>query len=111
MLLSIKIATLRSGAALGVQAQWLNNPDPKSPQTADGKLNMTGPVPRVGGKPDLSGVWQIEAGARGTALYGLGESTNSPFFGNILAGFKPDEQPLTPEGAERFRKNRAGTGT
>jgi hypothetical protein len=72
---------------------------------------MTGPVPRVGGKPDLSGVWQIEAGPRGPGLYGLGESTNSPFFGNILAGFKPEEQPMTPAGAEMFRKNRQGTGT
>ena len=107
----IRIATLLAGASLCAQAQWLNNPDPKAPRTADGNVNMAGPVPRVGGRPDLSGVWQIEGGARGPGLYGLGESTNSPFFGNILAGFKPDEQPLTPEGAERFRKNRAGTGT
>ncbi len=108
----LKIATLLSGAALCVQAQWLNTPDPKAPRTADGKVNLTAPVPRVGGKPDLSGVWQIEAGPRGPGgLYGLGESTNSPCFGNIVAGFKPNEQPLTPEGAEKFKKNREGTGT
>ena len=107
----VRIATFLAGTSLWVQAQWLNNPDPKAPRTADGKVNMTGPVPRVGGKPDLSGVWQIEAGPRGPGLYGLGESTNSPFFGNILAGFKPDEQPLTPAGTEMFRKNRQGTGT
>src|SRR5438270_7117127 len=93
-----RIAILLAGASLCAQAQWLNNPDPKAPRTADGKVNLAGPVPRVGGKPDLSGVWQIEGGARGPGLYGLGESTNSPFFANILAGFKPDEQPLTPEG-------------
>jgi len=56
----VRIATFLAGASLWVQAQWLNNPDPKAPRTADGRVNMTGPVPRVGGKPDLSGVWQIE---------------------------------------------------
>ena len=83
----VRIATFLAGASLWVQAQWLNNPDPKAPRTADGKVNMTGPVPRVGGKPDLSGVWQIEAGPRGPGLYGLGESTNSPFFGNRRAWY------------------------
>ncbi len=107
----VPMASLVACAALNLHAQWLNNPDPKAPRTADGKVNMTGPVPRVSGKPDLSGVWQIEGGARGPGLYGLGESTNSPFFGNILANFKPDEQPLTPAGAEMFKKNRQGTGT
>src|ERR1700722_19379222 len=97
----VQITTLLASASLGAQAQWLYNPDPKAPRTADGKVNMAGPVLRVGGKPDLSGVWQIEGGTRGPGLYGLGESTNSPFFANIVAGFKPDEQPLTPEGAER----------
>src|SRR5690348_7025043 len=101
----LRIVTLLGAAALCAQGQWLNNPDPKAPRTADGKVNLEGPLPRVGGKPDLSGVWQIVGGARGPGLYGLGESTNSPFFANILAGFKPDEQPLTPEGAEKFRKN------
>ena len=108
---SLSFATLLAAGSLSIQAQWLHTPDPKAPRTADGQVNMTGPAPRVGGKPDLSGVWQIEAGARGPGLFGLGESTNSPFFGNILAGFKADEQPLTPAGAELFRKNRQGTGT
>ena len=106
----VRIAILLAGATLGMQGQWLHTPDPKAPRNADGTVNMTGAVPRVGGKPDLSGVWQIEAGARGPGLFGLGESTNSPFFANILAGFKPDEQPLTPAGAEQFRKNRHRRG-
>src|ERR1700753_543268 len=107
----VRMAGLVACASLNLHAQWLNNPDPRAPRTADGKVNMTGPVPRVGGKPDLSGVWQIEGGPRGPGLYGLGESTNSPYFANIVADFKPDEQPLTPAGVEMFRKNRQGTGT
>lgn len=111
MHLKLKLAALLSAAAMCAQAQWLNTPDPKAPRTPDGKVNMTGPVPRVNGKPDLSGVWQIQGGTRGPGLYGLGESTNSPFFGNILANFKPGEQIMTPEGEEKFKKNREGTGT
>src|SRR6185503_16211208 len=64
------------GACLCVQAQWLNQPTPGAPRTPDGKVNMTGAVPRVNGKPDLSGVWQVEAEPRGPGLFGLGESPN-----------------------------------
>ena len=39
-------------------AQWLNNPTPGVPRTADGKVDVTAPAPRmVNGKPDLSGLW------------------------------------------------------
>ena len=86
------------------QAQW-NHPIANAPRTPDGKVDMTGPVPSVNGKPDISGIWQVEAGARGPGLFGLGESTNSKYFGNILADFKPGEDPLTPLGKEILRKN------
>ena len=76
-----------------------------APRTPDGKVNMTGPVPRVNGKPDLSGIWQVEAEPRGPGLFGLGESTNSKYFGNILADFKPGEEPLTPAGKEILRQH------
>ncbi|HEY6342992.1 MAG TPA: hypothetical protein VIY49_15980 [Bryobacteraceae bacterium] len=55
---------------------------------------MTGPVPRVNGKPDLSGIWQVEAELPGPGLYGLGESADSKYFRDILADFKPGEEPL-----------------
>jgi len=66
---------------------------------------MTGPVPRVNGKPDLSGIWQVEAEPRGPGLYGLGESPNSKYFRNILADYRPGEEPLTPAGAETLRRH------
>jgi hypothetical protein len=39
--------------------QWLHQPTPGIPRTADGKPNLTAPAPRTAdGKPDLSGLWQ-----------------------------------------------------
>ncbi len=89
-----------------VQAQWLHEPTPGAPRTADGKVNMSGPVSRVNGKPDLSGIWQAEGTPRGPGtLFGLGESTNSKYFRDILSDFKPGEEPLTPLGAEMLRQH------
>jgi hypothetical protein len=68
------------GACLFAQAQWVNQPIPGAPRTPDGKVNMTGPAPRVNGKPDLSGIWQVEAEPRGPGLFGLGESPKFKVF-------------------------------
>src|SRR3989454_1032195 len=88
------------------QAQWPNQPTPGAPRTPDGKVNMTGSVPRLNGKPDLSGIWQVEGEPRTPgALFGIGESTNSKYFRDILSDFKRGEEPLTPEGAEILRRN------
>ena len=88
------------GACVSADAQWANQPTPGAPRTADGKVNMTAAVPRVNGKPDLSGLWQVEAEPRGPGLFGLGESPNSKYFRDILSDFKPGEEPLTAAGAE-----------
>jgi hypothetical protein len=96
-------------ACLSAQAQWLNQPLAGAPRTPDGKINMTGPAPRLNGKPDLSGIWQAEAEPRGPGgLYGLGESPNSKYFRDVLADFKPGEEPLSPAGAEIFRRHSQG---
>jgi hypothetical protein len=77
-----------------------------APRTSDGNVNMTGPVPMLNGKPDLSGIWQVQGEPRGpNALFGLGESTNSKYFRDVLSDFKPNERPLTPAGAELLRKH------
>ena len=40
-------------------SQWLKQPTPGIPRTADGKPNLTAPAPRThDGKPDLSGLWE-----------------------------------------------------
>ena len=93
------------GACLCAPGQWLNQPMARAPRTADGKVNMRGPAPRVNGKPDLSGIWQAAAEPRGPGLYGLGESPNSKYFRDVLADFKPGEEPLTPAGAELVKQH------
>jgi hypothetical protein len=92
-------------ACICAPAQWLNQPTPGAPRTPDGKVNMTGPVPRVNGKPDLSGIWQVQAEPRPPGPFGLGESPNSKYFRNILADFKAGEEPLTPAGRDTFRRH------
>jgi len=89
------------GTGLTVRAQWLHQPMAGAPRTRDGKINMTGPVPRLNGKPDLSGIWQVQGDPRPPGgLFGIGESLNSKYFRDILSDFKPDERPLTPAGAD-----------
>ena len=93
-------------AGLSVRAQWLNERMAGAPRTRDGKINMTGPVPKLNGKPDLSGIWQVEAEPRAPGgLFGLGESPNSRYFRDVLSDFPPAQRPLTPAGAELLRKH------
>ena len=73
----IWLAMLFVGTCFCAQAQWLNEPTPGAPRTSDGKVNMTGPVPRVNGKPDLSGIWRAPR--------------NSPYARNIAVDLKPGE--------------------
>jgi hypothetical protein len=96
------------GAGVLLHAQWVNAPMAGAPRTPDGKINMTGPVPMFEGKPDLSGIWQVQGEPRAPGgLFGIGESTNSRYFRDILSDFKPDERPLTPAGAELLRQRSA----
>lgn len=93
-------------AGMTVEAQWLHQPTAGAPRTRDGKVNMRGPVPRLNGKPDLSGLWQVPGDPRAPGgLFGLGESLNSKYFRDILSDFPADQRPLTAEGAERLRRN------
>jgi hypothetical protein len=112
-----KIATILAVAInLPAAGQWLNYRDPALPRMRDGKPNLLAPAPRASdGKPDFSGVWQVEPTptAEMTRLLGdvrvfrvLGDDvlTFSKYFLSILADFKPEDSPLRPEEAERFRR-------
>jgi len=49
-----------------LQAQWITQPTPGIPRTADGKPNLTAPAPKTAdGKPDLSGLWTLIPGKGG----------------------------------------------
>src|SRR6266853_1535640 len=94
-----------------LSAQWLNYPTPGTPRKEDGKPNLSAKAPRLAGKPDLSGVWQVEPAAKGEIERMLGGDltvglvpgdpidTFSKYFFNIPADFKPQESPLRPEAA------------
>jgi hypothetical protein len=106
LLVALLTAVTCLAAGLSARAQWLNQPMAGAPRTPDGRIDMTGPVPRLNGKPDLSGIWQVQAEPRAPGgLFGLGESPNSKYFRDILSDYKPEERPLTPEGAELARKH------
>ena len=112
-----RVGILFTIVLLPAHGQWLNYPSPGTPRTRDGKPNLSAPAPRVKGRPDLSGVWQIQpepallAKERG-AFDVPGDDTRgfSRYFIDVLADFKPGEEPLRPEAAAALR-NRRVTGT
>src|SRR5499425_1363621 len=103
--------------------QWLNFPTPGTPRTPDGKPNLAAPAPRtVDGKPDLSGVWQHEqttidelkrlfgplvTAEEKTSVPGMELDSVHKYAVSILAGFKPEDVTMRPEGLEAFKRSLA----
>jgi len=105
----ITFALFVMGTVAACHAQWLNYRDPRTPRTHDGKADLKAPAPRMpDGKPDLSGVWQVEP-SPWTELKPLVGNMNDVFAPgddlrdfskyaiNIFADFKPEDVPLRPE--------------
>jgi hypothetical protein len=107
--MNVKASVLLLAACCGAQAQWLYYPTPGTPRTRDGKPNLTAPAPRAAhGKPDLSGVWQVEptppeemkrviGDLSADSALGDNSSAFSKYVINILLDFKPEDSPLRPE--------------
>src|SRR5579872_1423130 len=99
------------GAPIFGRAQWLNHRTPGVPRNRDGSANLAARAPRGrDGKPSLSGLWQTESAPPEVlqrlipgATNGAGEEPLSQYFVNILSDFKPDEAPVRPAAAARFR--------
>jgi hypothetical protein len=52
------LTVIACAASAPLAAQWLNQPTPGIPRTANGKPDLAAPAPRTAdGKPDLSGLW------------------------------------------------------
>jgi hypothetical protein len=105
-------------AITSIEAQWLNQRDPRIPRTADGKPNLAAPIPRVNGRPDLSGVWLAERTPTEEFVKALGpEFTQLQIdytditknFVSVFWGMPPGEGPLRPEAAA-ILKQRLSSG-
>ncbi|HJT88515.1 MAG TPA: hypothetical protein VJ732_11680 [Bryobacteraceae bacterium] len=107
-------------ASLGAplcDAQWIDHRDASIPRTRDGKPNLSASVPRTHGRPDLSGIWEVESSpAKEVEPYllpgginGLGEDTPSKYFLNFFFDFGFGKEPFRPEAAALFQQRmRAG---
>jgi hypothetical protein len=112
--MSFRTGILFFAALVTAHAQWLNYPVPGTPLTKAGNPNLNAKAPRAAnGKPDLSGVWQIEPPPPGEfeqnfgppgagQVFGDDVRDQSKYFFNLFADFKPGEE--RPKLAPRRRK-------
>jgi hypothetical protein len=118
----LRLLILFAILATSLHAQWLNFPTPGTPRTRDGKPNLSAPAPRVGGRPDLTGVWMHEIttvaevkrlfgdfldDAIKVSVPGMEIGTQHKYGFNILIDFKPGESPLRPAAASLMRQRAA----
>jgi hypothetical protein len=105
-------------AAWSANAQWAVYHDPSIPRGRDGKVNLSAPAPRVGGKPDLSGIWipesapveEIKQFLLPEGINGLGETIPSKYFFNFFADVPFGQEPMQPAVRAEFDKRPPGPG-
>lgn len=84
----VTLALLAAGP-LTVAAQWQGYPTPRIPRTADGKVNLAAPAPKMAdGQPDLNGIWLATR-----AVFDLRQAVK--------------DIPLSPEGKAIFDQRQA----
>ena len=107
----------------GARAQWMHYPTPGIPRTRDGRPNLAAPSPRASnGKPDLSGLWQVEPTPFDEIIRLFGPDIDtlsvpgddirnfSKYAFSVLVDFKPEEAPIRPEAAKIFEQRMKTAG-
>jgi hypothetical protein len=115
------LIVLAAVGCLPVAAQWVNYKESGIPRTRDGKANLSAPAPRApNGKPDLAGVWMVQPSTNDEYRKVLGDGFDkldvpgneakliSKYLFNILADYRPEEEPLRPEAAKLLKEHAAG---
>jgi hypothetical protein len=94
-----KVALMLWVLSVSLSAQWPSHPTPGMPRTAEGKLDLAAPAPRLAnGKPDLSGVWHVK---------------QSSYLTYVTSDLKPEEirpwaAALYKQRADDYRKDSDG---
>jgi hypothetical protein len=99
--------------SVGAHAQWVGYKVAGVPRMSDGKPNLKAPVPRVNGKPDLSGIWMPIPAKIGEAVElvpvegdlavpGDDARQMSKYFFSTLADYKL-EDIMTPAGIQKWQ--------
>jgi hypothetical protein len=95
------VAALTAAAA---HAQWPHYPTPNVPRTADGAVDLDGPVPRTAdGHPDFSGLWHVP---RGGGPAGTGDAPPLATFRDVGANIEGG-LPLRPWAAKLLADRKA----
>lgn len=93
-------------------AQWRELASATIPRTADGEPDLNARAPRMGGAPDLSGVWQIDLDPVPPDVATV--EAGQPFprhFINVAADLPPDALAMHDWSAELFEQRLASSGT
>jgi len=108
---------LLAGALTGAHAQWLHYPDARTPRAKNGKANLSASAPRLNGKPDFSGLWEIDQTPYSELKRGLPEeifeqqvdlsTAHSKYMMNLLWDIKPEDDPSRPEAVALYKQRQA----
>jgi hypothetical protein len=96
-------------ASVSPAAQWLNYPTAGVPRLHGGKPNLLAPAPRTAaGRPDLSGIWQLEAPCPPEGCADYAAAPEFLNFGARLAGglpYQPWAAAVVKERSAHFGKD------